>query len=74
MTWDAVKGVLKVTLNLTVGSIKFRANDDWAINYGGTNLGALVPGGDNIAIATAGNYTLTFDVLKAVPSCTITKN
>ncbi len=74
MTWDAVKGVLKVTLNLTVGSFKFRANDDWAINYGGTNLGALNPGGDNIPVTVAGNYTLTLDVLKAVPSCTVTKN
>ncbi len=74
MTWDAVKGVLKVTLNLTAGSIKFRANDDWAINLGGANLNALTQGGDNIAVAAAGNYTLTLDVLKAVPSCTITKN
>jgi len=74
MTWDAVNGVLKVTLPLTVGSVKFRANDDWTVNLGGANLGALTQGGDNIAIAVAGNYTLTLDVLKAVPSCTITKN
>ena len=74
MTWDAVKGVLTVTLNLTAGSIKFRANDAWDLNLGGSNLAALVPGGDNISVAAAGNYTLTLDVLKAVPSCTITKN
>lgn len=74
MTWDAAKGVLKVTLNLTVGSVKFRANDDWAVNYGGLNLNSLSQGGDNIPIAVAGNYTVTLDVLKAVPSCTITKN
>ena len=37
MTWDATNKVLKVTLNLTVGAIKFRANDDWAVNLGGLN-------------------------------------
>lgn len=74
MTWDATNKVLKVTLNLTVGSVKFRANDDWGLNLGGTNFAALSQGGDNIPIATAGSYTLTLDVLKAVPSCTITKN
>jgi hypothetical protein len=74
MTWDATNKVLKVTLNLTVGAIKFRANDDWAVNLGGLNLSALSNGGDNIPIAVAGNYTLTLDVLKAVPSCTVTKN
>ncbi|MCX6220700.1 MAG: SusF/SusE family outer membrane protein [Bacteroidia bacterium] len=74
MTWDATNKVLKVTLNLTVGAIKFRANDDWAVNLGGLNLSALTNGGDNIPIAVAGNYTLTLDVLKAVPSCTVTKN
>ena len=74
MTWDATNKVLKVTLNLTVGAIKFRANDDWAVNLGGLNLSALTNGGDNIPIAVAGSYTLTLDVLKAVPSCTVTKN
>ena len=74
MTWDATNKVLKVTLNLTVGAIKFRANDDWAVNLGGLNLSALSNGGDNIPIAVAGNYTITLDVLKAVPSCTVTKN
>lgn len=71
LTWDASAKVFKITLNLTVGSFKFRANDDWAINYGG-NLGALSPGGDNIAVASAGSYTITFDpwALKA----TVTKN
>jgi len=71
MTWDASGKVFKVTINLTTGSIKFRANDDWAVNYGG-DLGALSPGGSDIPIATAGNYTITFDpwALKA----TVTKN
>lgn len=73
MTWDPVNKVLKVTLNLTVGALKFRANDDWAINVGG-NLNALSQGGSDIPITVAGNYTLTLDVSKAVYSCTVTKN
>jgi hypothetical protein len=72
MTWNATNKVFTSTINLVVGALKFRANDDWAINYGGADLNALTSGGANIAIATAGNYTITFDpwALKA----TITKN
>lgn len=61
MTWDATNKVFTLTVDLTVGAIKFRANDGWDLNYGGTDLNALTPGGDNIPIATAGNYTITFD-------------
>jgi starch-binding outer membrane protein SusE/F len=71
MNWDTVNQVFKVTCNLTVGNFKFRANDDWAINYGG-DLNALTPGGADIAIATAGNYTITFDL--ATLKATVTKN
>jgi len=71
LTWDSVNKVFKVTLNLIVGEIKFRANDAWDLNYGG-NLNALTPGGDNIAVATAGNYTITFDPWGH--TATVTKN
>ncbi|HKJ40524.1 MAG TPA: SusF/SusE family outer membrane protein, partial [Sunxiuqinia sp.] len=60
MTWDATSQVFTITLDLTAGAIKFRANDAWDVNYGG-DLNALTPGGDNISIGTAGNYTITFD-------------
>ncbi|NVO21216.1 MAG: SusF/SusE family outer membrane protein [Bacteroidetes bacterium] len=72
MTWDATNQVLTATIPLTVGAIKFRANDDWAVNYGGP-LTALTQGGDNIPIAEAGTYVITLDLGKVVPSCTITK-
>ena len=72
MTWDAVHNVFTVTLDLVVGSFKFRANDDWAVNYGGTDLNNLTQGGDNIAVATAGNYTLTFNPWSH--AATVTKN
>jgi len=73
MTWDATNKVLKITLNLTVGTFKFRANDDWGVNLGG-NMAALTQGGDNIPVTVAGNYTIKLDVSKAVYSCTVTKN
>ncbi len=60
MTWDATNKVFTVTLDLVVGAIKFRANDAWDLNYGG-DINALTSGGANIDIATAGNYTITFD-------------
>jgi hypothetical protein len=70
MTWDAVNSVFTATINLTVGYIKFRANDDWAVNLGGT-LGALTPGGDNIGITTAGNYTITLNPWTKVATLTL---
>ena len=72
MTWDNTLKALKITVALTAGEIKFRANDDWAINLGG-ELAALTPGGANIAIAAAGNYTITL-YLNGTPHCTVVKN
>jgi hypothetical protein len=71
LTWDATNKVFKVTLNLVVGAIKFRANDGWDFNLGG-NISALTAGGDNIAITTAGNYTVTLDPWGLI--ATVTKN
>jgi hypothetical protein len=72
MTWDATNNVFTVTLDLvSSGSFKFRANDDWAINYGG-DLNALSPGGDNVTLDSDGNYTVTFDPWGL--TATVTKN
>ncbi len=60
MSWDPVNGVFKITLNVgTAGNIKFRANDSWDYNLGGS-LSALTPGGDNIGI-TVGLHTITLN-------------
>ena len=60
MTFDPATGMWTAVLDLVPGFVKFRANDDWAINYGDTGLdGILEADGDNIAIADAGTYTLT---------------
>jgi len=72
MTWDAANNVFTVTLDLvSSGSFKIRANDDWAINYGG-DLNALEAGGANINIDSDGNYTVTFDPWGL--TATVTKN
>ncbi|WP_089319470.1 SusE domain-containing protein [Pontibacter ummariensis] len=67
--WDADTDMIynngtqtwSLTTDLAAGEIKFRLNDDWGTNYGGSN-GNLVQGGDNIAIASAGRYKITFNL------------
>lgn len=61
MTFDATTKEWKVTANLTGGKvIKFRANHEWAINYGDNKPanGFLKLNGENIPIAAAGSYTV----------------
>lgn len=60
MEYDAESGLLTVAMDLTVGNIKFRANDDWAINLGDSGFdGILEYGGDDIPIEAAGTYLIT---------------
>jgi starch-binding outer membrane protein SusE/F len=68
------KGVwLAKNVSLKTGEIKFRANSDWALNYGddGAN-GTLEVNGANIAV-TAGVYDIQLDFSKQSPSYKITK-
>jgi hypothetical protein len=59
LTYDATDGSWTIQLNLVAGEIKFRANNDWGLNYGDTGADALLEaGGDNIAIPTAGTYKI----------------
>ncbi|MGE4586501.1 MAG: SusF/SusE family outer membrane protein [Mangrovibacterium sp.] len=63
MTWDATNEVFTVTLNLTAGEFKFRANDAWTLDYGDSGAdGTLDQGGTNISVAESGNYTITLDL------------
>lgn len=74
MDYIAKRGVWVVTTDLAVGEIKFRKNDGWAWNLGGS-LNNLTQGGDNIPIAQAGNYTITLTIVNDLTgSCTIVKN
>jgi len=59
MTYDAAEGAWTITVNLSAAQFKFRANNDWALNYGDTGTDALLDrDGDNIAIAAAGTYKI----------------
>lgn len=60
MSYDPVSGKWSVTTDLTAGEFKFRANNDWGLNYGG-DLNNLAFDGSNINVPIAGNYTVTLD-------------
>lgn len=66
LTYDCYTQTFKATMPLNAGEFKFRANNDWGVNLGGSGslaTGAtLKPGGDNLSIATAGTYTITLSV------------
>lgn len=70
MTYDAVNKVWVInSVALTANSLKFRANGNWndpAFPGGNSNLGgnlsSLSYGGDNISVATAGNYKIVLDL------------
>ena len=68
MTYNCTTNTFDVTRNLNAGEFKFRANNDWGTNYGSNSNagGALVAGGNNIAVATAGVYTIKLDLNKMV--------
>lgn len=70
MNYDNGKRIWNITLNLVAGELKFRKNDAWDTNYGGSN-GALALNGSNIAIATAGSYKLEMNLVTS--TYTITK-
>jgi hypothetical protein len=70
MTWDAVNGVFTATIPMTAGEWKFRANNAWTINFGGS-LTALTQDGGNFAIATSGNYTITLNPWTRVGTITM---
>jgi len=56
--YDQITNSFKVGVKLLDGEIKFRVNNDWGTNYGGSG-GTLT--GDNIPV-TAGYYTVTIDL------------
>ena len=60
MVWDEDRQALVVEMNLVPGEMKFRANDDWAVNYGDTGgEGVLDFDGDNIVITEGGLAKIT---------------
>ncbi len=75
---SASKGEYKWTVDITLtdGEIKFRANDDWGINFGDkTSDGFLDTENDNNISVTAGNYRIEINLNSATGfSYTITAN
>ena len=75
MTINPDTGNPVITLDLVAGELKFRANDDWAINFGDTNAnGSLEYDGDNILIDDPGNYTVELIINVAEYTYKVTKN
>lgn len=77
MDYDAQSGTWSITTDLVDGEIKFRKNDGWSWNLGGT-ADKLEHNGSNIAV-TAGNYTITLTITNETAgseagTCTIVKN
>ncbi|MES2332730.1 MAG: SusE domain-containing protein [Bacteroidota bacterium] len=63
MVFDATAKTWSVTTNLGVGAIKFRANADWALNFGDNGADQVMEyDGANINVTVAGNYTVTLDL------------
>ena len=61
---DAGNGVYTLTTELTDGAVKFRANGNWDLNWGGDEFpsGTAVVGGNDIMV-TAGTYKITLDII-----------
>jgi len=66
MQLDTKTGIWSATLKLSVGEIKFRANDAWDLNYGDNDAdGSLEEGSANIKVEAEGTYMITLDLTKA---------
>ena len=74
LTYNATDKCWEITTDLKAGQMKFRANHDWGINWGGT-VNSLSHNGDNLVIAADGNYTIKlYPICDGKSYCTITKN
>jgi hypothetical protein len=74
MTYNKTDRAWEVSgITLKTGEIKFRANSDWAINWGGTT-DKLTQGGANIKIADDGTYDIKlYAWADGFAKCEITK-
>ena len=63
LTFNASTGVWSITRDMPAGEFKFRANDDWGINFGDNNADFKPEyDGSNLNISAAGNYTISLDL------------
>ena len=59
LTYNPATRAWEGTFDLIADEFKFRANDDWAINWGGSAEN-LTQDGANLKITTAGKYFIQF--------------
>lgn len=71
LVYDLETMLLKADVTLKDGTFKFRTNNSWDVNMGGS-LEALVAGGDNITVS-AGTYTVVLDLHRPIYKATLTK-
>lgn len=63
LTYNPATATWNLGVHLTVEAFKFRANNAWTNNYGGTaGDPALTAGGGDIANALEGDYAITLDL------------
>lgn len=64
MTYNPTTKKWEITIALSAGEFKFRANNGWTLNLGGDNNGdgSMDFGGPNLTVATAGTYTVILDL------------
>ena len=73
MTYNKETRAWEATLELAADELKFRANDGWDINWGGS-VDNLTAGGANLKIAEAGTYFVQlFATCETKSYCKITK-
>jgi len=63
MYFDSTTGLYFITLDLVVGNAKFRKDDDWPVNWGGSDFpsGIGTQDGPDIPVSAAGTYYITLD-------------
>ena len=75
MTWNAEDESWTATIELAADEFKFRANDDWGINVGGS-FDDLTQDGSNLKVTEAGTYEVKLFLTRSTSGkmyCTLTK-
>jgi starch-binding outer membrane protein SusE/F len=63
MTFDPATNQWSAVVDCKAGSFKFRANADWALNFGDTGADQTLDyDGDNLSVPSAGTYTITLEL------------
>lgn len=64
MTYNPTTKKWEITIALSAGEFKFRANNGWSLNLGADNDGddSMDYGGPNLTVSTPGTYTVILDL------------